>query len=84
MLVLAAIVAPPLALCSALRRRPLPAFALSAALGAAALLQSLPWLGQGEVAWTALLLTLTGGLSLAPICLVFWHYLTSTTRLPCR
>ncbi len=53
-----------------------------AALTAAALLQSLPWLGQGEEAWNALLLTLTGGLTLAPICLVFWHYLTSTTWLP--
>ncbi|EAZ6965449.1 signal transduction histidine-protein kinase/phosphatase UhpB [Salmonella enterica] len=53
-----------------------------AALTAAALLQSLPWLGQGEAAWNALLLTLTGGLTLAPICLVFWHYLTSTTWLP--
>ncbi|HFG8106896.1 TPA: signal transduction histidine-protein kinase/phosphatase UhpB [Salmonella enterica subsp. enterica serovar Enteritidis] len=52
-----------------------------AALTAAALLQSLPWLGQGEAAWNALLLTLTGGLTLAPICLVFWHYLTSTTWL---
>ncbi|ECO1290759.1 signal transduction histidine-protein kinase/phosphatase UhpB [Salmonella enterica subsp. enterica serovar Enteritidis] len=30
----------------------------------------------------ALLQTLTGGLTLAPICLVFWHYLTSTTWLP--
>ncbi|EKN5276576.1 signal transduction histidine-protein kinase/phosphatase UhpB [Salmonella enterica] len=40
-----------------------------AALTAAALLQSLPWLGQGEAAWNALLLTLTGGLTLAPICL---------------
>ncbi|EDL3484041.1 two-component system sensor histidine kinase UhpB, partial [Salmonella enterica subsp. enterica serovar Newport] len=30
-----------------------------AALTAAALLQSLPWLGQGEAAWNALLLTLT-------------------------
>ncbi|VDZ75833.1 sensory histidine kinase UhpB [Salmonella bongori] len=36
------------------------------ALTAAALLQSLPWLGQGEAAWNALLLTLTGGLTLAP------------------
>lgn len=53
-----------------------------AALTAAALLQSLPWLGQGEAAWNALLLSLTGGLTLAPICLVFWHYLTSTTWLP--
>lgn len=25
------------------------------------------------------MLTLTGGLTLAPICTVFWHYLTSTT-----
>ena len=41
-----------------------------AALTAVALLQSLPWLGQGEEAWNALLLTLTGGLTLAPICLV--------------
>jgi two-component system sensor histidine kinase UhpB len=52
-----------------------------AALTAAALLQSLPWLGRGR-GWNALLLTLTGGLTLAPICLVFWHYLTSTTWLP--
>ncbi len=49
-----------------------------AALTAAALLQSLPGWGREE-AWNALLLTLTGGLTLAPICLVFWHYLTSTT-----
>lgn len=53
-----------------------------AALTAAALLQSLPWLGQGETAFTVLLLTLTGGLTLAPICLVFWHYLTNTIWLP--
>ncbi len=49
-----------------------------AALTAAALLQSLPGWGR-EAAWNALLLTLTGGLTLAPICPVFWHYLTSTT-----
>lgn len=53
-----------------------------AALTAAAMLQSLPWLGQGEVTLTALLLTLTGGLTLAPTCLVLWHYLTSTVWLP--
>ncbi|MGS9092575.1 signal transduction histidine-protein kinase/phosphatase UhpB, partial [Salmonella enterica subsp. enterica serovar Infantis] len=44
--------------------------------------QSLPGLGLGVAAWNALLLTLTGGLTLAPICLVFWHYLPSTTWLP--
>lgn len=53
-----------------------------AALTAAAMLQSLPWFGQGEVTLTALLLTLTGGLTLAPTCLVLWHYLTSTVWLP--
>jgi two-component system sensor histidine kinase UhpB len=30
----------------------------------------------------ALLLTLTGGLTLAPTCLVIWHYLTSTVWQP--
>ncbi len=30
----------------------------------------------------ALLLTLTGGLTLAPTCSVFWHYLTSTVWRP--
>ncbi len=48
-----------------------------AALTAAALLQSLPWLWHGKESWNALLLTLTGGLTLAPICLVFWHYLAN-------
>ncbi|MCL2891988.1 signal transduction histidine-protein kinase/phosphatase UhpB [Brenneria tiliae] len=52
------------------------------ALIAAALLQSLPWIGDGENALTVLLLTLTGGLTLAPTCLVIWHYLTSATWLP--
>ena len=52
-----------------------------AALIAAALLQSLPWVGEKEVL-NALLLTLTGGLTLAPTCLVFWHYLTSTVWQP--
>lgn len=36
-----------------------------AALTAAALLQSLPWLWHGKESWNALLLTLTGGLTLA-------------------
>lgn len=53
-----------------------------AALIAAALLQSLPWLGLGHESLNALLLTLTGGLTLAPICLVIWHYLTSTVWQP--
>ena len=57
------------------------AAASGAALIAAALLQSLPWLGEKEVL-NALLLTLTGGLTLAPTCLVFWHYLTSTVWQP--
>ncbi|MEC5343276.1 signal transduction histidine-protein kinase/phosphatase UhpB [Brenneria populi] len=52
------------------------------ALIAAALLQSLPWIGNGENALTVLLLTLTGGLTLAPTCLVIWHYLTSAIWLP--
>ncbi len=42
---------------------------------AAALLQSLPWLAEGDEGLNALLLTLTGGLTLAPTCLVFWHHL---------
>lgn len=49
---------------------------------AAALLQSLPWLAEGDEGLNALLLTLTGGLTLAPTCLVFWHYLTSTVWRP--
>lgn len=52
-----------------------------AALIAAALLQSLPWVGEKE-GLNALLLTLTGGLTLAPTCLVIWHYLTSTVWQP--
>ena len=52
------------------------------ALIAAALLQSLPWVGQGQESLNALLLTLTGGLTLAPTCLVIWHYLTSTVWHP--
>lgn len=53
-----------------------------AALIAAALLQSLPWLAEGKEGLNALLLTLTGGLTLAPTCLVIWHYLTSTVWRP--
>lgn len=52
------------------------------ALIAASLLQSLSWLAQGSEGLTALLLTLTGGLTLAPTCLVIWHYLTSTVWRP--
>ena len=52
------------------------------ALIAAALLQSLPWLPEGKEGLNALLLTLTGGLTLAPTCLVIWHYLTSTVWRP--
>ncbi|WP_279048900.1 signal transduction histidine-protein kinase/phosphatase UhpB [Cedecea davisae] len=52
------------------------------ALIAAALLQSLPWIGRGHESLNALLLTLTGGLTLAPTCLVIWHYLTSTVWQP--
>ncbi|NPE64121.1 signal transduction histidine-protein kinase/phosphatase UhpB [Dickeya dadantii] len=52
------------------------------ALIAAALLQSLPWLGRGEDTLTVLLLTLTGGLTLSPTCLLIWHYLSSSTWLP--
>ncbi|ACT08314.1 histidine kinase [Dickeya chrysanthemi Ech1591] len=52
------------------------------ALIAAALLQSLPWLSHREEALTVLLLTLTGGLTLSPTCLLIWHYLSSSTWLP--
>ncbi|MCO7262831.1 signal transduction histidine-protein kinase/phosphatase UhpB [Dickeya zeae] len=52
------------------------------ALIAAALLQSLPWLGRSEDSLTVLLLTLTGGLTLSPTCLLIWHYLSSSTWLP--
>lgn len=53
-----------------------------AALTAAALLQSLPWLGQGEAAWNALLLTLTGGADAGPhlpgfLALSHQHYLAA-------
>ena len=38
--------------------------------------------GGGDEGLNALLLTLTGGLTLAPTCTVFWHYLTSTVWRP--
>ena len=38
--------------------------------------------GGGDEGLNALLLTLTGGLTLAPTCPVFWHYLTSTVWRP--
>jgi len=53
-----------------------------AGLVAAALLQTLPWMGQGQAALQVLLLTLTGGLTVAPTCLVIWHYLTHTRWQP--
>lgn len=53
-----------------------------AALVVAALLQSVPWIEQGATALHALLLALTGSLTLAPICLVIWRYLTSTVWHP--
>lgn len=53
-----------------------------AALIVAALLQSLPWFLEGRQAFSILLLTLTGSLTLAPICLVIWRYLTSAVWLP--
>jgi len=53
-----------------------------AALIAAALLQSLPWVEQGAGALNVLLVTLTGSLTLSPICLVIWRYLTSTVWQP--
>ncbi|QKJ85081.1 Sensor histidine protein kinase UhpB [Paramixta manurensis] len=54
----------------------------ASALITAALLQSLPWLSEGKMALNVMLLTLTGGLTLAPVCLIIWHYLTSTLWLP--
>lgn len=52
------------------------------ALITAAILQCLPWIAQGKDIFNALLMTLTGGLTLAPVCLVIWHYLTSATWRP--
>ncbi|HHS9694559.1 TPA: signal transduction histidine-protein kinase/phosphatase UhpB [Klebsiella michiganensis] len=51
------------------------------ALIAAALLQSLPWLPEGKEGLNALLLTLTGGLTLAPTCLVIWYLLLFSVSL---
>ena len=39
------------------------------------------WLAQ-EVALAHPIILMTGGLTLAPTCLVFWHYLTSTVWRP--
>jgi len=52
------------------------------ALIAAAILQTAAWLGQGPLTLHVLLLTLTGGLTLAPICLVIWRYLTDNHWQP--
>ena len=43
---------------------------------------AIPAVGRRKEMLNALLLTLTGGLTLAPTCLVFWHYLTSTVWQP--
>ncbi|WP_312182545.1 MASE1 domain-containing protein, partial [Pantoea sp. CTOTU46764] len=51
------------------------------AMVCAALLQALPWLAQ-PAALNVVLLTLTGALTVAPTCLVIWHYLTSTRWQP--
>lgn len=53
-----------------------------AALVSAGLLQAVPWLSEGEQSLTALLVTLTGGLTLAPTCILIWHYLANATWLP--
>ncbi|WGK55805.1 signal transduction histidine-protein kinase/phosphatase UhpB [Pantoea sp. SS70] len=51
------------------------------AMVCAALLQALPWIAE-PAALNAVLLTLTGALTVAPTCLVIWHYLTSTRWQP--
>ncbi|ENA1893350.1 signal transduction histidine-protein kinase/phosphatase UhpB [Aeromonas salmonicida] len=55
---------------------------LLATVTVAALLQSLLWHLAGEDGLTALLLTLTGGLTLTSTCMLIWHYLTSATWVP--
>lgn len=55
---------------------------LLATVTVAALLQSLLWHLAGEEALTALLLTLTGGLTLTSTCMLIWHYLTRATWVP--
>ncbi|MUG29592.1 signal transduction histidine-protein kinase/phosphatase UhpB [Aeromonas salmonicida] len=55
---------------------------LLATVTVAALLQSLLWHLAGEDGLTALLLTLTGGLTLTSTCMLIWHYLTRATWVP--
>ena len=55
---------------------------LLATVTVAALLQSLLWHLAGENGLTALLLTLTGGLTLTSTCMLIWHYLTRATWVP--
>ncbi|MGL5302758.1 MAG: signal transduction histidine-protein kinase/phosphatase UhpB [Aeromonas sp.] len=51
-------------------------------VSAAALLQALLWQLAGEDGLLALLLTLTGGLTLTTTCMLIWHYLTRATWVP--
>ncbi|EQB8042882.1 signal transduction histidine-protein kinase/phosphatase UhpB [Aeromonas hydrophila] len=55
---------------------------LLATVTVAAGLQSLLWHLAGEDGLTALLLTLTGGLTLTSTCMLIWHYLTRATWVP--
>jgi signal transduction histidine kinase len=55
---------------------------LLATVTAAALLQALLWHLAGEDGLSALLLTLTGGLTLTSTCMLIWHYLTRATWVP--
>ena len=55
---------------------------LLATVTVAALLQSLLWHLAGEDGLTALLLTLTGGLTLTSTCMLIWHYLTRASWVP--
>ncbi|WP_412706369.1 Sensor histidine kinase DesK [Aeromonas rivipollensis] len=55
---------------------------LLATVTVAAALQSLLWHLAGEDGLTALLLTLTGGLTLTSTCMLIWHYLTRATWVP--
>jgi len=47
-----------------------------------ALLQASVWLDRPEDALNVLLLTLSGGLTVAPACLLLWHYLSRSTWVP--
>lgn len=53
-----------------------------AALVLCALLQAMLWLDIPAQSMTVLLLTLSGGLTVAPACLLFWHYLSRATWVP--